>query len=178
MDDQPSIDKGISKEDVLGSETIMEKIQRKTPWIFGNVIRKPKIKFPGVKRRRVAQRITGMSTRSIVVLCIYIILFVLQTGVVYLIYRGMPAIGQDSDGEPIFLYPSTQEAFINESIVASILMIVSSTGFILLYRASQHLYDRKIARRYIVIGILFVLGAYFGLQAMITIKSGAELFPI
>ncbi|MBN1802922.1 MAG: hypothetical protein JW891_15545 [Candidatus Lokiarchaeota archaeon] len=166
------------KEDVVGSETVMEMIKRKTPWVMGSVARKPNIKFPSVKRRRVAQRVTKMSTKAIVVLAIYIILFVLQTGVVYLAYRETPAVGQDSNGEALFLYPSTQEAFINESIVASILMIFSSAGFLMLYKASQHLYDKRVARRYIIIGLLIILGTFFGLQAMIQIKSGAELFNI
>ena len=78
----------------------------------------------------------------------------------------------------MFLYPSTQEAFINESIVASLLMIFSSIGYLFFYQASQHLYDRKIAVRYIIIGALIILGTYAALQAMITLKSGGEIFSV
>ena len=166
------------KEDIIGSETILETLKRKTPWILGSRVRKPKIKFPKIKRRRVVSRITGMETRNVIILGIVIILFILQTGVVYLIYRGTPAIGQGGNEEAIFLYPSTQEAFINESIVASILMIFSSGGYILLYKGSQHLYNRKTALQYIILGIIIILATYIALQAMITIKSGRELFVI
>ena len=170
--------KEISKEDIIGSETILETLRRKTPWILGNTIRKPKIKFPIIKRRRIVNRIVGMSTRSIVLLTIISVLFVLQTGMVYLIYRGVPAIGQGGQDTALFLYPSTQEAFINESIVASILMIFNSVGYLFLFQASQHLYNRKMAIRYIIIGILIILGTFAGLQAMITLKSGGEIFSV
>ena len=169
---------GRIKEDVIGSETIFESLKRKTPWFLGNKIRKPKIKFPSIKRRRVVNRIVGMSTRSIVLLVIFIGLFFLQTGVVYLIYRGVPAIGQGGSETALFLYPSTQEAFINESIVASVLMIGNSVGYLFLYQASQHLYNRKLAIRYILIGIVIITSTVFLLQAMITLKSGQEIFRV
>jgi len=170
--------KGSSKEDIIGSETIFETLKRKVPWILGYRIRKPKIKFPKIKRRRVINRIAGLSTRSIVLFTIFAILFVLQTGAVYLVYRGVPAIGQGGGETALFLYPSTQEAFINESIVASILMIFNSVGYLFLFKASQHLYNRKLAIRYIVIGIMIILGTFGGLQAMITLKSGQTIFSI
>jgi len=170
--------KEIGKEDIIGSETIFETLKRKVPWMLGNRIRQPKIKFPKIKRRRIVNRIVGMSTRSIVLLAIFCVLFVLQTGMVYLIYRGVPAIGQGGEDTALFLYPSTQEAFINESIVASILMIFNSAGYLFLFQASQHLYNRKLAIRYIVIGILIILGTFGGLQAMITLKSGGEIFSV
>lgn len=167
-----------SKEEVIGSETIMETIKRKTPWILGSAIRKPKIMFPKVAPRRLAGRITGMQTKTLVVFAIYSILFILQTGVVYLVYRGTPALGQTGDETAMFLYPSTQEAFIIESIVASIMMIISSAGYLLLYRASQHLYDRKTARGILAMGILLVFVSYVVLQWMIATKSGVSIFDV
>ena len=158
MQERRPPNKDINKEDIIGSETIFETLRRKTPWILGNRIRKPKIKYPKITRRRIVNRIVGMSTRSIVLLAIFSLLFLLQTGVIYLVYRGVPAIGQGGSDTAIFLYPSTQEAFINESIVASILMIFNSVGYLFLFQASQHLYDRKLAIRYIIIGILIILG--------------------
>lgn len=167
-----------SKEEVIGSETILETIKRKTPWILGSSIRKPKIIYPKVKPRRIASRITGMRTRTLIVFAIYAVLFILQTGVVYLVYRGTPALGQGGDDTAMFLYPSTQEAFIIESIVASMMMIISSAGYLLLYRASQHLYDRKTARGILAIGILLVFISYAVLQYMIATKSGVSVFDL
>ncbi|MFX1274777.1 MAG: hypothetical protein ACFFBP_10905 [Promethearchaeota archaeon] len=178
MQERRPTQKNTAKEDIIGSETIFETLKRKTPWFLGNNIRKPKIKFPRIKRRRLVNRLVGMSTRSIVLLAIFIILFALQTGMVYLIYREVPAIGQGGGDTALFLYPSPQEAFINESIVASILMIFNSVGYLFLYQASKHLYNRKIAIRYILIGILIILGSFVALQAMIRLKMGEELFGI
>ena len=134
--------------------------------------------FPKVKPRRIASRITGMRTKTLIIFAIYAILFILQTGVVYLIYRGTPALGQGGDETAMFLYPSTQEAFIIESIVASIMMIISSLGYLLLYRSSQHLYDRKTARGILVAGILLVFISYVVLQWMIATKSGVNIFDL
>jgi len=170
--------KSTSKEEVIGSETILEAIKRKTPWILGSSIRKPKIMFPKVKPRRIASRITGLQTKTLIVFVIYAILFILQTGVVYLMYRGTPALGSGGDDTAMFLYPSTQEAFIIESIVASMMMIISSAGYLLLYRASQHLYDRKTARGILAMGILLVFISYVVLQWMIATKSGVSIFEI
>ncbi len=178
MQERKTPNKGSSKKEVIGSETILETIKRKTPWILGNSIRKPKILFPKVKPKRIANRITGLETKTLIVFAIYAVLFVLQTGVVYLIYRGTPALNTGADGVAVYLYPSTQEAFIIESIVASIMMILSSVGYLLLYRASQHLYDRKTARGILAFGILFVLITYIVLQWMIAEKSGMNIFEL
>ena len=176
MQERRTPKKSSSKETIIGSETILETVKRKTPWILGSSIRKPKIIFPKVKPRRIAGRITGLQTKTLIVFAIYAILFILQTGVVYLVYRNTPALGSTGDDTAMFLYPSTQEAFIIESIVASMMMIISSTGYLLLYRASQHLYDRKTARGILAMGILLVFISYVVLQWMIATKSGTNIF--
>ena len=91
------------KEDVSGSETVFERMKSKTPWVFGNSLRKPKIRFPDMALPRMDMPLPG---KSIAVISIFIILFLLQTGIVYLIYTEPPALGGNSAGEPIFLYPS------------------------------------------------------------------------
>jgi len=161
------------KEDVSGSETVFERVKSKTPWIFGNALRKPKIRFPEMKLPRMDMPLPG---KSIAVIFIYVILFLLQTGIVYLIYTEPPAFGGDSAGNPRFLYPSIHDAFIVESIVASIFIFLCSLGFVFLYQASKHVYNKKIAVRILAIGIILVLISYTALQAMITVKLGQKLF--
>ena len=63
---------------------------------------------------------------------------VLQTEIVYLIFRVLPALGSNQEGDPIFIFKDLHESFILERIVASILIILSSMGFILLYQASKY----------------------------------------
>jgi len=91
------------KEEVIGSETVFEKIKDKTPCVFGKTLRKPKLLYPDIKRPRMDIPLPGKSIAAIVV---YVALFLLQTGVVYLIIRDPPAMGSDpTTGAPMFLYP-------------------------------------------------------------------------
>lgn len=165
----------MTKEEVIGSETVFEKIKGKTPWIFGSTLRKPKILFPGLKTSKMDIPLPG---KSIAVMGVYIVLFLLQTGVVYLIFRGPPALGTNQDGSALFLYPEINESFIIEGIVASIFIFLCSIGFILLYQASKYVYNKDIAIRYLVVGIILILTAFGALQAMITIKLGEKLFNV
>ena len=164
-----------AKDEVLGSETVFEKIRGKTPWVFGNTFRKPKILFPKLKITRMGIPLPG---KSLAVIGVYIILFLLQTGIVYLVFREVPAMGSNSDGSPMFLYPNINEAFIIESIVASIFIFMCSIGFILLYQASKFVYNKSVAVRYLAVGILLILASFITLQAMITIKLGQTLFNV
>jgi hypothetical protein len=164
------------KEEIIGSETVLEKIRGKTPWIFGKTLRKPKLLFPRLRTSKMDIPLPG---RSLAVIGIYIILFLLQTGVVYLIFREPPALGSNPNtGAPMFLYPDINESFIIEGIVASIFVFLCSIGFIFLYQASKFVYNKNIAIRYLVVGIILILAAFGTLQAMVTIKLGEKLFNV
>ena len=160
-------------DEILGSETVFEKLKGKTPWIFGKKIRKPKVTYPEVKLPRMDM---PLPARSVVIIVVYIALFLLQTGIVYLLYRQPLAIGANQDGTPVILYPSIQDAFILESIVASIFIFLCSLGFIMLYQASKYVFNKKIAIRILVIGIILIVSTFFALQAMISLKQGQTLF--
>ena len=165
-----------AKDEVLGSETVFEKIRGRTPWVFGNAFRKPKILSPKLKINRRGIPLPG---KSLAVIGVYIILFLLQTGVVYIVFRGVPAMGTNpSDGTPMFLYPDINESFIIEGVVASIFIFMCSIGFILLYQASKFVYNKSVAVRYLAVGILLIFASFITLQAMITIKLGQKLFNV
>ena len=161
------------KKDISGSETIAEKIRKRTPWIFGKKLRRPKIVFPRLRRRGIT---VPTPSKSLGIFVVYILLFVLQTGIVYLIYREPPALGADNKGDPIFLYSSVHDSFIIEGIVASILIFISSTGFILLYQASKHSFNRTMALRILVMGIIMIFITFLALQYMIAVKTGNDPF--
>ena len=164
-----------TKDEVLGSETVFEKIRGRTPWVFGKTFRKPKILFPKLKITRMGIPLPG---KSLAVIGVYIILFLLQTGIVYLIFREVPALGSNSDGSPRLIYPDINESFIIEGVVASIFIFMCSIGFILLYQASKFVYNKSVAVRYLAVGILLILASFITLQAMITIKLGQKLFNV
>ena len=165
-----------AKAEVVGSETVLEKIKVRTPWIFGNVFRKPKILSPDLKKIRMGIPLPG---KSIAVIGVYIILFLLQTGIVYLVFREVPALGSNpQDGSPLFLYPDINESFIIEGVVASIFIFMCSIGFILLFQASKFVYNKSVAVRYLAVGILLIIASILTLQGMITIKLGEKLFNV
>ena len=169
MQKQPVTKERPKKEEVIGSETVFEKIKKGTPWVFGNTIRKPKINYPKLKLPRLS---LPMPSRSLGLIAIFIILFVLQTGLAYLLVREPPALGADAQGDPIFIFDNIHEAFIIESIVASILIILCSTGFIFLYQASKYVYNRKMAIYILAIGVALIMITFFALQYIIAVKSG------
>ena len=157
------------KEDIIGSETVFEKIKGRTPWIFGTSLRKPKIGFPKMRIPRVS---IPMPSRSLSVISILIVLFILQTGVVYLMVRKPPAVGANTAGDPVFIYSDVHESFIIEGIVASILIIFCSMGFILLYQASKYVYNKKMAVWILLIGVLMIVITFILLQYMLSVKMG------
>ena len=48
----------------------------------------------------------------------------------------------------------------------------------MLYQASKYVYNKAIAIRILVVGIILILAAFGALQAMITIKLGQTLFNV
>jgi hypothetical protein len=169
MQKQPSTKEEPKKKEVIGSETVVEKLRKKTPWIFGSTFRKPKLSFPKLKLPRLS---LPMPSRALGIIGIFVILFILQTGIAYLLVREPPALGATQQGDPIFILTDINEAFIIESIVASILIILCSTGFVILYQASKHVYNRKMAATYLTVGVLLIIVCFIGLQYIIAVKSG------
>ena len=175
MQKQTNLKRKTEDEDITGSDTVFEKLRDKTPWIFGKTIRKPKVVYPKVKLPKMDMPLPG---KSLAIIIIYIALFLLQTGIVYIIYREPIAIGANQQGDPVLLYPDIHDAFIIESVVASIFIFLCSLGFYMLYQASKYVYNKKIAIRILVIGIILIISTFFALQAMITIKLGETLFNV
>ncbi|MHA1805931.1 MAG: hypothetical protein ACTSU4_15565 [Promethearchaeota archaeon] len=160
------------KAGVSGSETVLEMLQKRTPWILGKKIRKPKIIFPDFSKVKKVN--IPMPVKTFSVILIYAALFVLQTGIIYLLYRDPPALGATVQGEPQFLYQDLHESFIIEGIVASTLIFLCSLGYILLYHASKYVYNKVIAQRILILGIILILTTFIALQYMISYKIGVK----
>lgn len=175
MQKQPIGKKTTKKEDIVGSETVVEKLKGKTPWIFGKSLRKPKINFPKLRLPRIS---LPMPSRSLSIIGILIILFVLQTGVVYLLVRKPPALGSTSAGDPIFIFADIHESFILEGIVASILIFLCSMGFIFLYQASKYVYNKKMGASILGIGVMMLIISFILLQYMLAVKMNIPIFDV
>ncbi|GAI01686.1 unnamed protein product, partial [marine sediment metagenome] len=84
----------------------------------------PKLLFPDIKRPRMDMPLPGKSIAAIVV---YIALFLLQTGIVYLIIRNPPALGSNpKSGDPMFLYPDINESicFLSECFIYTVILFL------------------------------------------------------
>lgn len=151
-----------------GSETIKEKIAEKIPWFFGNSLRKPKIRLPTVSMRRAK---LPTPSKNLALIGIYVFLFVLQLGIIYIIYREPIALGADQSGNPMWIYPSLHDSFIIEAIVASILIFLSSFGFLVLNQSLKYSYDKTFAWRLLLLGVVLILIGFVSLQYMMSQKG-------
>jgi len=163
--------KHLSEEDIGGSETVMEQLKSRTPWILGEAFRKPKIKYPSINLQRRFSLPSPSKTFFLVL--VYIFLFVLQMGVIYILYRDAIAVGATNEGDPIFVYPKLHYQFIVEGIIASIVIFIGSIGFIIIYQSSKYVYDRSTVLKVLAIGIILTLVGFVVLQIMLAIKTQA-----
>ena len=125
------------------------------PWVISS-IRIPYIDFPDFKGRHFD---IPTPSRNILLGVIYIFLFWLMMGGVYLMIPNSSgntpiALGADSKGNPVWIYPSIADAFVIESIVAGAVIFIGAIGFIILYQSTKHIYNTRYARILITIGFI------------------------
>jgi hypothetical protein len=151
------------------SEKLQDKYGSKFPWLLPKSVRIPRIKFP-VLTDKMGSIPTPSKTFAFVAILVFF--FWLAMGGIYIQIREPIALGADASGKPLWLYPSTSEAFVIESIVAAIIIFVGSFGFVLFYSATKNAYNKSYAQTLIVLGIIMV-GVSFGvLQWIISEKGG------
>jgi hypothetical protein len=152
------------------SSSVIEKWGKKTPWVMGKSVRIPRVKFPDFTEGNLALPTPG---RSILLLVIYGFLFWLVAGGIYILIRNPIALGADQSGNPLWLYPSANDAFIIESIVAAAIIFLGGLGFIMLYEATKHSFNYSYAIKLIIFGLI-ACGLSFGLlQYMMKEKTGS-----
>jgi hypothetical protein len=152
------------------SETIQKRIGKKVPWILGKKIRIPRVKFPDFEDASMSLPTPG---RSLLLIAIYAVLFWLVMGGIYIWIREPIALGADNTGSPMWLYPSTQDAFIIESIVAASIIFLGGLGFVLLYETTKHSFNYTYAVKLLVIGLGLAATSFGLLQWMITQKENS-----
>ena len=151
------------------SDTLQKKFGKKVPWVMGNSVRIPRIKYPVYREGNLSLPSPG---RSMMLLGTYIFLFWLLMGGIYILIKEPSAMGGATDGSVMWLYPTTSDAFIIESMVAAILVFVGGGGFFLLYSATKHSFNYSYAVKLLVLGMILA-GISFGvLQFMMGTKTG------
>ncbi|TFG19776.1 MAG: hypothetical protein EU530_05200 [Promethearchaeota archaeon] len=156
------------------SEVFINKIRNKMPWVL-NSIRIPYIDFPDFKGRNLD---IPTPSRNVLLGLIYIFLFWLMMGGVYLMIPDSSgntplALGANPQGEPIWIYPRITDAFVIESIVAGAVIFIGAIGFIILYQSTKHIYNTRYARLLIAVGFILATVTFIILQyIIIQAKSG------
>ena len=151
------------------SEKLQTKFGEKLPWVMGKHIRIPRVKFPEAREGGLSLPTPG---KSLILMLIYVFLFYLVLGGIYLGIRDTVTVGGDAQGNAVFIFPKTNEAFIIESLVAGFLIYIAGLGFLLLYNATKHSFNYGYAIKIYIIGGLLVIAGFSMLQYMIGVKSG------
>lgn len=151
------------------SQTAQYNIGKKLPWVLPKSIRIPRVKFPEFEEMDMALPSPG---RSIVLIAIYAFLFWLVAGGIYILIREPISLGADRNGNPLWLYPSTSEAFIIESIVAAAVIFMGGAGFILMYQTTKHSFNYNYAIKLLIVGFILSAVSFGLLQWMINEKGG------
>ena len=108
--------------------------------------------------------------RSLVLMAVFICLFYLVGGGIYIAFRDPNVMGSDSAGVAFWLYPSTYDTFIIEFLVAGIIIYMTGAGFFLFYNSTRHAFNYyAYALKVLIIGLLLAVLGFFLLQNMMTI---------
>ncbi|MEX2680242.1 MAG: hypothetical protein Q6373_001460 [Candidatus Sigynarchaeota archaeon] len=134
------------------------------------------IRIPRVRLSGIGSGIALPSPpRMLMLMASYILLFWLMAGGIYFIVRNPIAVGSSGSGEnarAVFFYPSTNESFIIEGIIAAILLFTSGIGLVLMYQGSLQKMNRSYAIKLLVVGFILSIIAFLALQWIMNIKLG------
>jgi len=157
-----------------GTETTKDLLGRKLPWVFGKRIRIPRLRLPDLAGKSFA---LPTPPRTLAMIGIYILLFFVMMGGVYLItprmgQGTMPALGADSSGNPVWLYPSVQDAFIIESFVGGAIFFMGAIGFMFLFESTKYSLNPSYGRKILALGLVLAVVAFAAMQYVMAIKGG------
>ncbi len=100
-------------------------------------------------------------------------IFLLGGGVYDLLTGPAGIMPGGAEGRWIFYYPfAINDQTLNESIFVMLLYSIGFGGFFSIYQSTKYVYRPRQAFMWLLIGILLVALAYFGLENLITLKLG------
>lgn len=140
--------------------------------IISQVIRKPRIRL--TKPRLKLPKAPSKTFWYIII--IFIVYFCLAGGVYDIVHQPI-SVGQDSSGNPILIFTAAlggglDEQFLLEGLAASILMFFGFIGFLSMYESSKHIYTPNYAYTMLIVGVIFIIVSFAGLQALVAVKIG------
>ncbi len=137
------------------------------PW-WPSIIVKPQLRL---KRPRF-----GMPARppDIVVFgAIFLAVLFILGGNIYTLVRTPPAIAGGSQGAPILIAPRIDMQLGMEGIVASVVVLMGTLGFGLLYYSSKYVFQPNYAMRLMFLGMLLAGVALLIFSYLFAYKMGA-----
>jgi len=105
----------------------------------------------------------------LVLMATYILLFWLMSGGIYFMVRNPIAVGARGN-DPLFFYPSMNDSFVIEGIIAAIMLFTAGIGMVLVYQSSLQKLNRSYAMKLLVVGLLLGIISFMALQWIIRIK--------
>jgi hypothetical protein len=134
------------------------------------------IRIPRVRLTGIGSGMTLPSPpRMLMLMASYILLFWLMAGGIYFMVRNPIAVGSTGSGDnsdAVFFYPSMNESFIIEGIIAAILLFTAGIGMVLMYQASLQKMNKNYASKLMVVGFVLGILGFLALQWIINIKLG------
>ncbi len=134
------------------------------------------IRIPRVRLTGVGSAIALPSPpRMLMLMASYILLFWLMAGGIYFMVRNPIAVGSTGSGDnadAVFFYPSMNESFIIEGIIAATLLFICGIGLVLMYEASLQRMNKNYATKLMVVGFVLGIVGFLALQWIINIKLG------
>lgn len=125
--------------------------------------------------RKTYQRILALKPPLLLIAVFTVVLsiFLLGGGVYDILRNPVGIVPGGVAGRWIFYYPySVNEQTLNESIFVMLLYAVGFGGFISVYQSTKYAYKPRQAFMWLLIGVVFVALAYFGLEYLIDLKLG------
>jgi len=109
--------------------------------------------------------------RNLALIAVFIFIFYLVVGGIYIAIRDPSAMGSDSSGAALWLYPSTHDAFIIEFFVAGIIIYMIGGVFFLIYNSTRHAINYyPYALKVLILGLFFAVLGFCLLQYMMDVK--------
>ncbi|MHA1672165.1 MAG: hypothetical protein ACTSYI_00930 [Promethearchaeota archaeon] len=109
--------------------------------------------------------------RYLALMAVFIFLFYPVIGGIYItICDPSPIMGSDANGVALWLYPSTHDAFIIETLVAGIIIYMTGAGFFLFYNSTRHAFNYyAYTLKVLIIGLFLAVLGFFVLQNMMAV---------
>jgi hypothetical protein len=113
-----------------------------------------------------------LSSLIIAVIAVAAAIFLFGGGLYDVIVQPLPSFY--SGGSFLFLYPSLEDQFLSDSIIAITLYAIGAIGLVIVYQSTKYAYKPRQAYMMFLIGVVLVFMAYVFLETTISLKLSGK----